>query len=84
MAELPATVQIPKGAWHVRTLARLPLEASLGLGTATAIFCLAFHSFKPLLIVVPMWGFLKWQARKDPHFLKTWSGQVKYKPYYHG
>jgi hypothetical protein len=82
MAGLPETVHIPKGAWHVRTLAKLPLEVTLMLGGSTLLFCLAFHAFWPLLVIVPLWGFAKWHTRKDPHFHKTWSGQLSYKPYY--
>jgi type IV secretory pathway VirB3-like protein len=82
MADLQDTVHIPKGAVHVRTLARLPLEVTLLLGGGVMLFCLAFHSFWPLLVVVPVWGFAKWHAHKDPHFCKTWSGQLSYKPYY--
>ena len=82
MEGLQETIRIPKGAVHVRTLARLPLEVTLLLGGGTLVFCLAFHSFWPLLVIVPTWGFCKWHARKDPHFHKTWSGQLSYKRYY--
>jgi type IV secretory pathway VirB3-like protein len=82
MESFPATVKISKGSWKVRTLARLPLEASLVLGGATLLFCLAFHTLWALLVVVPLWGFFKWHTRKDPRFLQTWSGQISYKRYY--
>lgn len=82
MTGLPDTVHIPKGAVQVRTLARLPLEVTLLLGGAVLLFCLAFQSFWPLLVVVPVWGFCRWHAHQDPQFHKTWSGQLSYKPYY--
>jgi hypothetical protein len=82
MEGLQATVHIAKGTWNVRTLASLPLEVTLPLGGAVLLFCLAFHSFWPLLVIVPVWGFCKWHAHKDPHFHKTWSGQLSYQPYY--
>ena len=82
MSDLQEVVLIPRGTVHQRTLARLPLELTLLLGGGVMTFCLAFHSFWPLLVVVPMWGFCKWHTRKDPVFHKTWSGQLSYKTYY--
>lgn len=82
MDTLPDTVVIPRGAVQHRMLARLPLELTLLLGGGVLTFCLAFHSFWPLLVVVPLWGFCKWHTRKDPLFHKTWSGQLSYKQYY--
>jgi type IV secretory pathway VirB3-like protein len=82
MEGLAETVTIPKGAVHPRTFARLPLEVTLLLGGMVLMFCLAFHSLWPLLVIIPVWGFCKWHTKKDAIFHKTWSGQLSYKPYY--
>ena len=84
METLPRTVQIARGSWRGRELARLPLEAALLLAGCTLLFCLAFHSLWALLVVVPLWSFCKWHTRKDARFLQAWRGQLSYKRYYHG
>jgi type IV secretory pathway TrbD component len=42
------------------------------------------HNFWTLLIAIPEWGFLRYQSWKDPLFLNTFAGQLRYKQYYTG
>jgi len=84
MAELAAEIEIPTGAVHQRTLAGLPLEATLLVGLSVALPWLAFHSLWALLTAVPVWGFLKFNSWKEPLFLKFWAGELSYKAYYNG
>lgn len=84
MEGLQELVKIPKGSWKVRTLAKLPLEATLLLVGSVLFFCLAFQTLWGLGALVPVWGFFKWHTRKDPSFLQKWSGQLSYKRFYRG
>jgi type IV secretory pathway VirB3-like protein len=82
--DLADTVEIPRGAVQTRTLLGVPTEVALLMLCLAAIPFLAFRSLWTLLLLPPIWGFLKWQALKDPAFLRIWAGQIQFAAYYHG
>jgi len=81
--ELPATVEIPSGAVHTRTMLGVPTEVALLMLCLAAIPFLAFRSLWILLLLPPLWGFLKYHSLKDPAFLRIWAGQMQFADYYH-
>ncbi len=80
--DLTDTVEIPSGLVATRTFAGVPLEAGLLVLCAVALPWIAFHSLWTLLVVVPVYGFLRYHSAQDPLFLKLWAGQISFKPYY--
>jgi type IV secretory pathway VirB3-like protein len=82
--DLADTVEIPSGAVQTRTLLGVPTEVTLLLLCLAAIPLLAFRSLWTLLLLPPLWGFCKYQALRDPAFLRLWAGQMQFAAYYHG
>jgi type IV secretory pathway TrbD component len=66
-------------------LGGIPIEASALLGAVIALCWLAFASWHVVWLSLPAWSFLRYQARKDPLFLRIWAGQLVFKQgYLHG
>jgi type IV secretory pathway VirB3-like protein len=82
--DLADTVEIPSGAVQTRTLLGVPTEVALLMLCLAAIPFLAFRSLWTLLLLPPLWGFLKFQSLRDPAFLRIWAGQMQFAAYYHG
>lgn len=80
---LPDTVEIPTGCVRTRTILGVPTEVTMLMLCLVAIPFLAFRSLWLLMLVPPLWGFLKYHAVKDPSFLRLWAGQLQFADYYH-
>lgn len=80
---LASRVEIPSGLTTPRMIAGIPLEAGGLLVMIVAFPWVLFHTLWTLLLVIPLWSFMRWNARKDPLFLKLWAGQLVFKKYYH-
>jgi type IV secretory pathway VirB3-like protein len=79
---LADTVEIPSGAVQTRTMLGVPTEVALLMLCLAAIPFLAFRSLWVLVLLPPIWGFLRFQAHKDQAFLKIWAGQLQFAQYY--
>jgi hypothetical protein len=59
------------------------MEVALALLLLVVGPWILFHHVWVLVGVVPLWGFLVFQSRSEPLFLKFWAGQMLCEPYYH-
>ncbi len=78
MRERRDRVKIPPGTTRARRLCGLPTEAALMLACLGLILFLSLRSLWVLLILVPAWGFVKYQSLKDQSFLKAMVSQILY------
>jgi type IV secretory pathway VirB3-like protein len=81
---LADTVEIPSGAVRTRTILGVPTEVAMLMVCLATIPVLAFRSLWLLVLLPPLWGFLKFQSLRDPSFLRIWAGQMQFAAYYHG
>lgn len=80
--DLTDTVDIPSGAVQTRTMLGVPTEVALLMLCLAAIPFLALRSLWILAVLPVVWGFLKYQAHRDPAFLQIWAGQMQFADYY--
>lgn len=75
-------IEIPSGTVQSRLVFGIPAEAAWLM---FMLACMTWWVFKnPWLMIplVPIWGFLKFQSYRDPHFLSLWAGALTCKPFY--
>lgn len=76
------TIEIPSGTVQVRLILGVPAEAAILMLALGMMAWLGFNNPLLLLPLLPIWGFLRWQSYRDPHFLALWAGALTCKPYY--
>lgn len=82
---LATRVEVPLGLRVPYQMVWIPLEATLALLVVTAVPFILFHHPWLLGVALPTWSVFRWQAARDPLFLRVWLGQLTYKRYYlHG
>ena len=82
---LPTRIEIPTATTHPYMIAGIPWEATLLLLALVAVPWIVFKNPWTLLVAVPTWSWMRWHARKEPLFLRLWTGQMVFKQYYlHG
>lgn len=82
--ELPMRVKIPSGCVQPRLVCGVPLEAVLLLVLLIAVPYLALRIWQVIFLVPVVWGFFKFQSRRDPQFLSVWKGQMSFAKIYYG
>jgi type IV secretory pathway VirB3-like protein len=81
--ESPFVVEIPSGSIQKRMPLGIPIMALALMGVVAVEPLLLFKTLWGVVPCVPLWGFFRYHARKEPLFLEIWVGQLFYKNYYH-
>ena len=70
-----AVEEIPKGG-HPRTLLGVPTGLTMACMVLGIGPILAYGAWIPLLVLVPVWLWLRFQCKRDPHCLQVWAGHL--------
>jgi type IV secretory pathway VirB3-like protein len=81
--QLVDRVEIPSGCTHTFTICGVTLEVALVLVGLLGVSWIVLHHVWALLGLIPLWLFLRYHSKKEPLFLKFWTGQLLCRPYYH-
>ena len=81
--EAPTAVAIPSGSVNKRLIIGIPIMALALMGVVALEPLFIFKTLWGFVPCVPLWGFFKYHAKKEPLFLEIWVGQLFYKNYYH-
>jgi type IV secretory pathway TrbD component len=76
-------VSIPSGSVNTRLPLGIPVMALVLMGLVAVEPLLIGKTLWGVVPCIPLWGFFRYHARKDPLFLEVWAGQLFYKNYYH-
>lgn len=78
----PETVQVPQGLVRDRLLCGVPPLALLTLAglTVAPIALLGTWWLSP--VTVALGSYIAYEARRDPQFLLTWAGELRFKARY--
>jgi len=73
---LPETVPVPPGLVKQKMLLGLPRDIALLVFLLGVIPLILVRSLWCLPLAGLLWGFAKYQAKKDPEFLASWMAQL--------
>jgi type IV secretory pathway TrbD component len=79
------TVEIPSGLIQPRLLSGVPLPAALVLGCVPLVIGYTlglWYGALSLLPLMPVWGFLRYWTKKDPHWCEAWLLHRQYATLY--
>jgi type IV secretory pathway TrbD component len=79
----PETVTVPQGLVRTRLVCGLPPLALLALAglTVAPIALLGTWWLTPCTALLGL--YIAYEARRDPQFLLTWAGELRFKARYH-
>jgi type IV secretory pathway VirB3-like protein len=75
---------ICQGAIRPRTLLGVPTSLMIGGIVLTGIMVYLTSSWWILPPALAVYGWLKWQTKKDPLWLQTWWRHLQHRPVYEG
>jgi hypothetical protein len=81
---VPDTAGICQGAIRTRTLLGVPTSVSIGLGAVLLILVLVWGHWWTCLPGFVVYGWLRWQTKKDPLWLRSWWEHLHVADEYHG
>jgi type IV secretory pathway VirB3-like protein len=76
-------VHIPSGSVNKRMIFGIPIKALAIMAVVALEPWFVFKTAWGFVPCIPLWGFFRYHARKEPLFLEIWVGQLFYKNYYH-
>jgi len=79
----PETVQVPQGLVRDRLLCGLPPLALLTLAGLTIAPIALLGTWWLTPVTVALGVYITYEARRDPQFLLTWAGELRFKARYH-
>jgi type IV secretory pathway VirB3-like protein len=79
----PTVVAIPSGSVNKRMIFGIPIMAIAIMAVVALEPWFVFKTAWGFVPCIPLWGFFRYHARKEPLFLEIWVGQLFYKNYYH-
>jgi len=78
----PIVAAIPSGGVTTRMPLGLPLYPLVLVAVVAVLPFLAMQTLWGAVICIPVWGFLRYHAKKEPLFVEIWAGQYNYEDYY--
>jgi type IV secretory pathway VirB3-like protein len=78
------SAEICQGAIRPRTLLKVPTEVMMGLIAAVGILWLVLGAWWIVLPTGVLYGWARWQTKRDAYWIRTWWNHLKHKRVYEG